>query len=482
MPSIKKNFAYQSLYQIVSIILPLATSPYLARILGAEKLGVYSYTYAIAFYFLMFAMLGIGNYGNKAIAAVRDDFERLNKTFSAILCLHLLFSILAIIAYYVFVFLFVEYERKCFFIQGLWVVSAFFDISWLFFGLEKFKITAIRSTIIKLLMTLLIFLVVKKGDDVWLYCLIMGAGTLGSQLVLWPLAKKNVRFVRVSWADIKPHISPLFVLFIPVIAISLYRYVDKVMLGVFSSKSEVGFFENAEKAVNIPVSIINSFGIVMLPRMSNIFAKESSQKGLEYINHSLEWIMCLTCAMAFGMSAVAKEFSIFFWGNDFERSGLLMEILCMSIIFMCFANVLRTQYLIPKGRNRCYVISVCFGALVNVVINLIAIPRYGAYGAVIGTICAELVVCVSQIIGVWRDLPILIYVKKTVFFLVFGVIMFSCIKLIGPITGNIIISLFVHFLVGVMVYTLLCTVYFLFTKNMLFLKVLSSLRKKISHD
>ena len=81
MSSVKKNFAYNSAYQILIMILPLMTAPYIARVIGAEGIGIYSFTYSIAFYFSMFIILGLNNYGNRSIAMVRDDPEKLSKTF-----------------------------------------------------------------------------------------------------------------------------------------------------------------------------------------------------------------------------------------------------------------------------------------------------------------------------------------------------------------------------------------------------------------
>jgi O-antigen/teichoic acid export membrane protein len=478
MTGVKKSFAYQSMYQVTSMLLPLVTSPYLARTLGAEKIGVYSYSYAISFYFMMFALLGIGNYGNKAIASARDNPEKLNKTFSSLLYIHVFFCVIALLAYYVFVCTFVMNERFVLLIQGLWIFSALFDVSWFFFGMERFKVTAICNTIAKIVMTAFVFLFVKTTNDVWIYCLIMGGGTLCSQLVLWPLMKNYVKIVWVPWKELKPHIAPMVVLFIPVIAISLYRYVDKIMLGVISTKSEVGYFENAEKAMGIPVSVINSFGIVMLSRMSNIFSKDREKEGLVYIGKSIEWIMCFTCAMAFGMCAVAKNFSVLFWGEGFERSGYLLQYLCVSILFMCFANVLRTQYLIPKGKNSCYVVSVGLGALVNIVVNVIMIPKYGAYGAVLGTVCAEAMVCLVQMYCVRREIPLFAYVKKSLIFVFFGGLMYLPVKYVGAMCNNLVMSLFVQIAIGMLVYLVLSCSYFAATKNDVFKAMLERVKSK----
>ena len=193
--STKKNIIYQMIYEILIIILPFATSPYISRVFGANGLGEYSYTYNIAGYFVLFAMLGIKNYGNRTIAKKRDNVDALNKNFSNILAIHLIVSVLCVLAYILYVQLFAEMKTYAA-IQTIYVISAVFDISWFYFGIEKFKMTVIRSSIIKILNVAFIFIFVRENTDLWKYCLIMALGMLIGQVVLWIPLKRYVRIVK----------------------------------------------------------------------------------------------------------------------------------------------------------------------------------------------------------------------------------------------------------------------------------------------
>lgn len=468
MSSVRKNFAYQSLYQATTMLLPLITSPYLARVLGANQIGIYSYTYAVAFYFSMFALLGIGNYGNKAIASVRDFPEKLNVVFSSLLIAHLFFGVVASLLYYVYVFSVESELKSIMLIQGLWVVGALFDISWFFFGIEFFRLTVIRSMVVKILMTVLLFVFVREKNDVGVYCLIMSLGTLVSQLLLWPFLRGKVKFVPVKTCDVLQHVKPMMILFVPVVAISLYRYMDKILLGILSTKEHVGYFENAEKAMNIPISIVNSFGLVMLPRMANLFSKGSDEECLATVEKSMEFILCLACAMAFGMAAIAKRFSIVFWGGEFAECGILLQILCISIFFMTIANVVRTQYLIPKGKNWPYVVSVCIGAVVNLVANFFLIPRYNSAGTAFALVMAEISVCVAQLYFIRKDFPVTSFFRKSYFFLFWGMVMFAALYAIDFFFSSNMIALIVQLVVGVALYLIGCFAYFKKQKNAYF--------------
>ena len=169
MSSLKKNIAYQAVYELLLIALPLVTSPYIARVLGAEQLGIYSYTSSIAYYFQIAAMLGIKYHGTRQIAAVRDNPDELNSCFTSLFVVHVIMSVLMIISYSVYCMAFVKENATVAWIQGIFVIASLFDINWFFYGIEKFKITVTRNSIIKILTVVSIFCLVRDADDLWKY-------------------------------------------------------------------------------------------------------------------------------------------------------------------------------------------------------------------------------------------------------------------------------------------------------------------------
>lgn len=189
MSSLKKNLIYQTVYQILTIVLPLITAPYVSRVLGPGNIGIYSYTYSIAYYFVLFAMLGINNYGNRIIAQVRDDRDLLNKTFSNLFAVHAIVSSIMIILYILYCFIFIKEYKIYMIIQGIYIISALFDINWFYFGIEKFKLTVTRNTIIKIVTVICTFIFVKSENDLWIYILILALGSFISQSIVWVFLK-----------------------------------------------------------------------------------------------------------------------------------------------------------------------------------------------------------------------------------------------------------------------------------------------------
>ncbi len=475
--STKKNILYQMIYEILILILPFVTSPYISRIFGANGLGEYSYTYNIAGYFVLFAMLGIKNYGNRTIARTRDDEETLNKNFSNIFAIHLIVSVLCVLVYILYVRFFAEMKTYAA-IQTIYVISAVFDISWFYFGIEKFKMTVIRSSIIKILNVVFIFIFVRKDTDLWKYCLIMALGMLISQVVLWIPLKRYVHIVKPDLKAMKIHIKPLIILFIPIIAISLYRFMDKIMIGMMSEKTELGYYENAEKVCNIPITVIASFGTVMLPKISNMISKSNDKLSGRYMKISMRYIMLLALALAFGLAGISDTFSVVFWGKGFASCGNIIKLLSVTIPFIAFANILRTQYLIPYQMDKEYLISVILGAVANVVVNYLLIPSYGGIGASIGTISAEVIVCLSQSILVMKKIPMKECVRQFIVFVPIGFVMFIGVYQANRMLEMSIVSLLTEVLIGVIIYCIFSAIFLYFIKDEIFMKFLNNFKKK----
>lgn len=478
--SVKKNFIYNIFYQILVIIIPLITTPYIARVIGAEGVGIQSYTYSIANYFVLFAMLGVNNHGNRSIAMVRDDKEKLSKTFWSIYSLQAIMAIVMIVIYIGYTMSFVRENKIIACIQLIYIISALLDINWFFFGMEQFKITVTRNTIIKLLTMLSIFIFVKDKNDLYLYSLILALGILLSQSILWLYIKKYISFVKVKKEDIIKQIKPNLILFIPVIAISLYKIMDKIMLGSMSNMVQVGFYENSEKIINIPLGIITALGTVMLPKMSNLQAKGLEEESKKYIDLSIQFAMLLAIGSAFGLIGVGPKLIPIFLGSEFISCISIVSLLSVTILFLAWANVIRTQFLIPRKFDKVYITSTILGAIVNLVVNLLLIRKLGAIGAAIGTIFAEGTVAIYQTVNVRKYLNIKNYFKKSIIYIIPGTIMCIVIRYIGNILNyNDVFVGGIQVISGGSIYLLLSLIFMLVSKNEIAIDAVDKIKNKL---
>lgn len=455
--SLKKNFIYNSVYQILLVVLPLITSPYISRVLGDEGLGIYSYTYTIANCFSLVGMLGVNNYGNRTIAACRDNRIERSRNFWSIWLLQVLLSLIVTGIYFIYVFSIcgVEY-RTVSVVQYLTVACSLFDINWFFFGLEKFKLTVTRNIIIKIASVVCIFVFVKLESDIWVYSLIIAGSLLLSNLVIWPFLRKEVDFVRPSFDEIIKHLPHMAVLFVPVIAITLYNKMDKVMLGVMSTMSETGLYENTEKIINIPLGLITALGTVMLPRISYLVARGEKNEASKYFALSLEFATAMSFSLMFGLAAISQRFAPWFFGESFASVGTLIILLAPKIIFLSIANVVRTQYLIPMHKDKIFVFSVWIGAVANLIINVLLIPGYGAAGAIVGTVVAEFSVMLYQIFAIREDVHVLKMLMSLWPYLLAAVIMYWGVRFVNGIFESDFLAIVIQIFVGVVIYGVIC--------------------------
>lgn len=461
MSSVKKNVTYNIIYQILILIIPLITAPYLSRVVGAKGVGIYSYTYSIVYYFMLLCLLGVNNYGNRLIAKVRDDKEKLSKTFFGVYLFQLFMGIIMLIVYIIYLLCVNNEYKTIALIQSIYILSAMVDINWFFFGLEEFKATITRNTLLKISNVILIFIFVKNNSDLWKYVLIMSGMTLLSQIALWGFLKNKICFVKITLKDITKHIKPNLILFIPVIATSLYKLMDKIMLGSMSSVVEVGYYENAEKIINIPTAIITALGTVMLPRISNIMSKGKKDKVNSYVCKSISFVIFMSMAMSLGLIGIGYNFAPMYFGNEFQKTGILIMLLAITLPFVAFANVIRTEYLIPAEKDRIYIESVILGAIINLIFNIIFIPRLQSVGACIGTILAEITVMAYQSVKLRTELEIKKYISDSIPFLIKAVVMFACVFVFNFININPLLRLMIQIVIGVIIYGMMNLKYIL---------------------
>lgn len=461
MNDLKKNFIYNICYQALILVLPLITVPYVSRVLGVDGIGVYSYTYAVVNYFMLVAMLGINNYGNRTIAKCRDNKELRSENFWSVYFIQLIMSAWMVLAYMGYLSLFDNQYGRIALIQAIHLLANGMDINWFFFGMEKFRLTVTRNMIIKIISLMFIFGLVKESSQIWLYTLILSGSALASQLLLWPFLLQEVCFCKINFRKIKRHILPIIKLFIPVIAISLYRVMDKIMLGGFAGVRQVGYYEQAEKIVNMPMGIITALGTVMLPRVSHMVSKGSLEEIKRYIQVSIKFIMFLAFPICFGIIGIAKDIVPLFLGEAFIPTASVLKLLSVTIIFLAFANVIRTQFLIPNDRDKDYMVSVIFGAVVNLILNLLLIKPYQAVGACIGTVAAEFAVMFYQAFRVRNDLPVKKYLMDILpfFFKAAGMVFVVC--LVGKSIDTVWVRLLLQIGSGVVIYGILNTKYIL---------------------
>lgn len=450
--SVKKNYIYNLIYQIVAIILPFITTPYLSRVLGATNIGIYGYTLSISAYFILFGSLGIALYGQREIAYEQNNKQKYSQTFIEIIILRIITMSISLLLFYLLFCKTGEYNNY-FKILILELIANILDISWFFQGLEEFKKTVGRNLIIKTISVILIFIFVKTKNDLNTYFIIYTVSILIGNLSLWLYLPKFITLKYIKKLNLKKHFKATLVLFIPQIAIQIYTILDKTMLGtIIVNKAEVGYYTQAEKMIKLMLTIITSLGTVMLPRIASSYAKGDSETIKIYITRAFNLVFLISIPMIVGIVCISNVFVPWFFGKGYDKVIPIMIILTPILLFIGMSNVIGMQYLLPTKKQKEYTYSVIIGAIVNFLINIILIPRYGAIGAAIGTIIAEATVTVSQIFYTKKYIDYKKILKLTKNYFISSIVMLIMILIIKITMGNSLFSMFVQIGVGVTAY------------------------------
>ena len=476
--SYKQNIIYNSVYRCVVILTPLITSPYLTRVLGAEKLGIYAVANAFATYFVLFSLLGVNDYGNRTIAQVRDDRQKLSDNFWQIYYLQFFLTLILLAGYLVSIAVRPKYFRIQL-ILAIYVLSSLFEINWFAFGLEEFKLTSIRSIVTRLGIVACIFAFVRQESDLWKYTLIITGGNLISLLVILPLIFKRTDFRKPDFRKILSHIKPNLLLFLPVIATSVYQQLSKLMLGAWSTEAEAGFYQNAENIVTLPTFITTAIVTVMLPYASNLVSNGEADDNKHLLYSTLKYTSILNIAMSCGMFAIAKDFIPWFLGNDFTRSGTLVMMMAPMIFFSGFSSIIRYQHIIPNGYDKANLISMFGGAAADILFNILLIPRFDAAGAAAATVIAYVATLAIQIVYVRKDIDFVQIAKSFLPSLLFGAAMILCVFAISKLPLGTLVSILAELAVGAAVF-IACTVFWLEkTGDHIFSSMFHGLRAKL---
>ena len=384
-----KNYAYNLSYQLLVIILPIITTPYVTRVFSSDDLGIYGYFNSIVTYFILLATLGVANYGTKEISGNRKEIK---KNFWGIYTLQFGAALLSILLYILLCMGISTMQNPVAYILGLSLVSKGLDISWLFQGLEDFRKITARNITVKLVGVSAIFLFIKSASDLYLYVFLLTAFELLGQLSMWLPAREFIGKPHFDIEYARYHLKPVILLFLPQIAISLYVTLDRTMLGALASTRDVGIYDQALKLVNILLTLVTSLGSVMLPRVSSLLSK-GDHKAVNKM-HELAFLIynLVIFPIIAGILIVNDDFVQFFLGKDFQDARYAISIMIFRMFFIGWTNIMGIQILIPHNKNKEFMVSTTVPAILSVGLNLLFLPKLGYIGAAIVSVLTEALV------------------------------------------------------------------------------------------
>ncbi|MEW6407241.1 MAG: flippase [Patescibacteria group bacterium] len=470
-----KNTFWLGIAQFIQVALAAIIGILLARYLGAIDYG--KYTFAISFTSL-FAVLFDFGFSTYLINEIARDKSKLNSYLGNILSLKILISVIFIILIYILII----FSGKPFDVKILVYVSGltliFNSFSILFYAIfrahEKMELEALFVSLfavinfICVILAILIKLNLLQILSVSLFVSLLGI------ITVFAFVQKRVTKIELKkeiplWRKLLKDITP-FVL--SGVFINIYFYIAQVILSFMKGNEITGWYGAIYKILLVVTSVIGVYYAVFFPIASRLF-KEDRNKLKLLLHVSMRGALILCLPLSFGVALLAKPLVLLIFGNDFSKSASGLQILIWAavLIFICSAY---SNTLLACLQRKIYTIGVALGAIVNIVANLILIPRFSLEGAAAATVLTEIIVLIYMYYNFSKKimkLNFLIYLLKPLLAtIVMGVVIyFLDIKQVNIFyiifAGIIIYTIALLILKGVKFNELLLAKNILFPKN-----------------
>ncbi len=459
MKSMLKNYFFNMGYQLLIIGSSLILAPYLSRVIGAEGIGIYSYTYSISSMFGIAAQLGITKYGNREIAKCGNDRTKRSEVFAQILFIKLLCAMIVLFLYHAFLHFMVHEYREAFLFQIFLILSYVFDVTWVFWGMQQFQFTTVICSIVKLFSVIAVLFFVRNRQDTNLYIFLMSFSFFLVQFLPWFFLSRFVD-IKISFHyALKRHGKHIVLLFFPILARQLYGIMDMIMLRHFTDLTQVGYYQNAGSITTTIFFAITALGDVLMPKITMYLHEKRSEEAMNLFRSSFHLISFLGVGSMYGLIGVAESFIPFFYGPHFFNCIFLLQLLAPIVLISGYSEWICSSLLLPNYQDQEYVVTLTAGAAVNFFGNLLLIRLLGTPGAILASVISELAALLFRIYFVKALFPFAYCIKNGLFYLLSGLSILIVCKIIHALHLSCLPTILIDLVLGGAFYSLCVILY-----------------------
>lgn len=451
-----KNYIYNLFYQMLVLLVPIVLSPYLARVLGADNLGIYSYVYSCVSLLSTVVLLGTYSYGSRQIAYSRDNLKISNVVFWNVFVIRFILGIVGIL---IFLIIAITSDYFIYFVlYSPWLIASIIDTSWLFIGMEDMQPTALKNAFIKIVSVILIFIFVKNTSDLWKYVFIMAGATLLANGILLIQCRKYIEKLKLRVKEWRCILKDSIMLFLPQVAVLLYLQVDKIMLKELTySASQVAFYDQAEKIVTIPLTFITILSTVIMPKIANFYANDNKEDIKRVIMNVSQYSLFAAVPMMFGLIGIADRMIPWYLGSEFLPVADAIIILAPTVILNSLVGISGNQYFIATNQLKVLLFSNIAASVTNIALNAILIPNLQYAGAAVATVVSAGILVLVQYTVLSKQISVRPILFCFVRYLILSIPMFILVSYLGKNMGASPVTTLVQVLVGCGVYAVSCS-------------------------
>lgn len=390
--NVNKNTVFNMFKSIFGIIYPLITFPYISRVLRAENVGKINFSSSIVSYFTLVASLGVTTYAIRECSKVRDNREALDETASQIISINIISTFVAYIALAITLIVArpLNNYRELISIQSVTILFTTLGADWINSAMEDFKFIAIRTMGAQVISLILMFLFIRKPEDYIIYAIISVMASSGANVINIFYRRKFCKTRFTFEIDWKKHMPHILLIFSVILTQTIYCNSDMTMLGLMKGDFEVGLYSTSVKIYNLVNQVVASIAWVVMPQLTEGFAKKDYKKINELLRYALSFIIVLGVPCLTGLNIITNQIIGAVGGEEYLGANISLHILTLALACSFMGGWITNMMLIPAGRESVCLKCGAVSAIINVVLNFFIIPKWGLNGAAFTTFVAEL--------------------------------------------------------------------------------------------
>ncbi|MBQ0142631.1 MAG: oligosaccharide flippase family protein [Prevotellaceae bacterium] len=440
-------------------------------------MGICNFVDSIINYYILFSMMGVTTLGIREIARSKNDRQKLNNTFSSIIFLNIITTLVMAIILFVTTITIPKLSdyKELLFIGEIKLIFNCFLIEWFYKGIENFKYITIRTIIVKIAYVAGVFLFIHKADDYPIYYILTTMTIVINAIINTTYCKKIVSF---SWKDlnIKSFYKQYLILGIYCILTSMYTTFNVMYLGFVCNDTEVGYYTTAVKLHTLILALFTALTNVLMPRMSFLFSQNKMDDFMNLYKATIEILFIFSFPLIVYSIAYSSQIILLLAGPGYEISSVCLQIIIANILIIGMEQVLIVQILMPMSKDQAILFNSIVGAVTGVVLNVILIGQYGCVGASVSWISAEFIVCIMAMYFTYKFTKLKINFILLTRHVLCAMPICVGLLLLSSMNINYIASMFIGFLVLCMYY---CIIHVYIIKSTMVLEFISKLKNII---
>lgn len=485
--SVKKNVIAKMTLNILNVVLPLITGPYLARTLDVYLYGEYNKAFSILSWFIPFASFGIYNYGIRVISQNKNDKQKTEKIFTSLFCMGCISTVIVLIIYFMFVFLgLTKVSNTLYIVLSIQIIANIFMVEWMNEAFESYGFILFKTMAVRILNVVSIFIFVREPNDIIPYAMVVSIIALANNLLSYIHIKKNISFYKVTRADLKALIKPLLIMLLLTNANMFYTYLDKLFLSIFSEGKFVTYYTFSQSITGIITSVINAVVIVTIPRLARYVGEKRDDEYKKLLYSSSSIFFMVGIPMCIGLSILSKPIMLLYGGKNYIDAGVTMSIFAVRYILSMCDITLANQVIFIYEKESLLTRLYFIGGGINLVLNftLVILNKVRPELLILTTLISEIFLIYMMTLCIRKDIDSSIHVlnKSTLKYFLSSLMFYPIFFVISKIM-NLQYVINMHFIVTISTIVIVCIAFYIgvmiISKDAMFFQLLDTVLGKL---